>query len=138
MSDPLFIPQTGAIAALSSWLAATDKPATARLYVNNIGYLPTRLLTDYTEAAFVGYAPLGPIAWGAVFTNLGGKAETDSSNLSWTFTGGSGSIPVYGIYLTNPLNTKLLAVIPFLSPAILTPGSPTVSRSLQLTDRSEL
>jgi hypothetical protein len=138
MNDNIFVPQGGAIAALTSWLAATDAPLLAHLYVNNINYVPTRVLADYTEASFVGYAAQGPIGWGPVFTNGVGKAESDSPNLTWTFTGATGTFPVFGIYLTNVTITKLLCVIPFLHPVILTPTAPALTRSLQITDRSEL
>lgn len=138
MIDNVYIPDEGERSALDTWLASADGPALAHLYVNNPVYQPDRVLGDYTEASFVGYSAVGPIAWPASFTNPDSKAESDSPNLTWTFTGGSGSALVYGIYLTDQAVTKLLAVVPFLFPVVLTPGSPTLTRSIQMTDVSEL
>lgn len=137
-TDNIFIPQTGARAALDDWLAALDGPSSARLYVNNLPYLPTRVLADYVEASFVGYAAVGPIPWSPAFTNMAGKAQSDSLNCVWTFTGGAGTAMVFGIYLTDLAGLKLLAVVPLLVPVTLAPANPSLSRVLSLTDRSEL
>lgn len=137
-TENVYIPQVGARSALDHWTAAGDGPALAHLYVNNLVYLPTRVLADYVEASFVGYAPFGPIPWSAAFTNGGGKAQSDSLNCLWTFTGGSGTADVFGIYLTDAAVTKLLAVVPFLVPVTLKPANPSLARVLSLTDRSEL
>lgn len=136
--DSIFIPEEGARARLAAWLASADGPALAHLYDNNPAYNPQRTLADYQEASFAGYAEVGPVGWGGVSTNPQGKAEGSSPPCLWTFTAGAGTAVVYGIYLTDDPPTTLLAVIPFLEPVILTPGSPNLVKSLRLTDVSEL
>lgn len=137
-TDQVYIPEEGARARLVAWLAGSDGPSLAHLFDNNPAYNPQRVLADYQEASFAGYAAVGPIAWGGVSTNPQGKAEGASPPISFTFTGGVGTAVVYGLYLTDDPPTKLLAVIPFLDALILTPGAPTVSKSIKLTDVSEL
>jgi hypothetical protein len=137
-TENIYIPKEGALAALAAWIAATLGPVAARLYANDVAYNPDRTLADYTEASFSGYSAVDPITWGTPFTNGDGKAEVDSAACSWTFTGGSGTAIVYGILLTDSANTVLMAVIPFVPAITLSPGSPTVARTIQLTDVSEL
>lgn len=139
MSDPnVFVPKVGATAALSAWLASVVGPANAHLYSSNTIYNPDRVLADYTEASFPGYAPVLGVAWGVIFINVAGKSESDSPALNWTFTGGSGTAPVFGIYLTDATDTFLQAVIPFSSPFVFSPSQPNLSQVIQLTDVSEL
>lgn len=132
------MPNVGALSALEAWLAAADGPLTAILYSSNTPYLPTRVLADYTEASFVGYAPVSPLVWGPTFINGGGKAESDSQLLVWTFTGGAGTAVVYGVLLTDPGITEIRAVIPFLNPFIFSPSNTGLALVAQLTDVSEL
>lgn len=135
---PLFFPQAGSRAALNEILAAADGPNRAELYVSNTPYLPTRILTDYTLASFVGYAPVSPILWGVTFINGGGKAEADSPVCHWHFAGLVGTAVVYGILLTDVAGLNLRVVIPFLTAVILTPVSPDLDEIIQLTVTSEL
>jgi hypothetical protein len=137
-TDNVYIPNDGAIAALAAWLASVVGPATARLYDNNLPYLPTRVLADYNEASFAGYAPIVGVAWGVIFLNIAGKAESDSPALNWTFTAGAGTQPVFGIYFTDNPATKLQAVVPFSTPFVFAPANRNMSKLVQLTDVSEL
>jgi len=136
--DTVFCPKEGAISALDAELAAADGPLYARLYDNAVPYTPDVVVADFNEASFAGYSAVGPITWPAAATNGSGKAESDSPALTWTFTGGSGTAVIYGIILTDPSATKAIRVIPFVPAVVLTPGSPTISRVVQLTDVSEL
>jgi len=136
--DTVYIPEEGAGARLAAWLASSDGPALAHLYDNNPAYNPQRVLADYQESAFTGYAAVGPLGWGGVSTNPQGKAQGSTSPLLWTFTAGAGTAVVYGMYLTDDPPTVLLAVIPFLDAIVLTPGSPNLVKSVRLTDVSEL
>jgi len=137
-SDNIFVPKSGAIAALDAWLAAVKAPLLAHLYDNNVVYNPDRVLADYNEASFVGYSAQGPISWPPAFTNGTGKAESDSPTLTWNFTGGSGTHTVYGIYVTDDPAAELLLVIPFLTPFTFSPSANSLSKAIQLTDVSEL
>jgi hypothetical protein len=134
----LYVPQTGRVKSLDAWLLdATRAPWHAHLYVNNQPYLPTRVIGDYTEASFTGYA-LQNIIWTFAAINLAGKAESSGGTISFTFTGSTGTFTIFGIYLTDALDSVLLAVIPFLAPIVVSPSNRTVAYALRLTDTSEL
>lgn len=137
-TESLRIPDDGALAAIADLIAAADGPTYADLYSSNTPYIPARVLADYTVASFAGYAAVGPIAWGTVFLNGGGKAESDSSLLLWSFTGSSGTAVVYGVLLRDAAATKLWGVVPFLAPIILSPSNTVIGRTIQFTGVSEL
>lgn len=137
-NDNVFVPKQGQLSALKGWIAGELGAAIVRLYTNNVVYTPDRVPADFVEAAFAGYVPQGPLAWPAPFTNASNKAETDSPNLTWTYSLLVGTATVFGIYITNPAKTVLLAVIPFQAPVVLTPVSPNLSRQIAVTDVSEL
>ena len=133
-----FIPKQGTLSDLAGWIAGDLGAAVARLYSSNTVYTPDRVPSDYTEASFIGYSPISPLAWLTPFINSAGKAETDSQVLVWTFAGSSGTATAFGLYLTDPSQTKLLAVVPFITPVTLTPTDTTLSYVCQLTEVSEL
>ena len=137
-TDNVFVPQQGAISDLASWIAGDLGSAAVRLYVNNVVYGPTRVCSDYTEASFSGYSPISSPPWGVPFTNSGGKGETDSPALNFTFTGASGTFPIFGMFVTDPSQTKLLLVVPFVIPFVFSPTNPNLSTVLQVTEVSEL
>jgi len=58
--------------------------------------------------------------------------------LNWNYTAGAGTADVFGIYVTDAAKTKLLAVIPFLSPVTLSPSNNTLTRVIQLTCISQV
>jgi hypothetical protein len=133
-----FVPHEGELQACADQIAGALGASVARLYDNNHVFNPADTCADYNEASFVGYSPVTPIAWGSPFLNVDGKAETDSPTLTFAFTAGLGTAVVFGLYLTDPGQTKLLRVIPFLFPVTLSPAAPTLALVLQLTDASEL
>jgi hypothetical protein len=137
-SDNVYVPEQGALSDLRGWIAGELGAALVRLYVSNTPYLPTRVPADYTEASFTGYAPQGPLAWPAPFTNGAGKAESDSPVVTFNYTAGAGTAIVFGIFVTDPSSTVLLLVVPFQSPITLDPANPVLQRVLQVTEVSEL
>lgn len=136
--DNVYIPQSGGVSDLNDWILGALGTCLVKLYASNTPYLPTNIASDYTEASFVGYAAVPSPSWSAAYINGSGAAETDSPPLTWTFTAGSGTATVFGLYITDSTGTALLAVVPFQSPVILTPTVPTVSRTVQLTAISQL
>lgn len=137
-TDNVYMPKQGAKSDLDAWISGDLGIAYARLYVNSVAYTPDRICADFTEASFAGYAPINGIAWVPAFINGSGKAETDSPPLTYLFTAGVGTAFVYGMYVTDAALSKLLLVIPFLAGVTLSPGSNTLTRTLQVTDTSEL
>jgi hypothetical protein len=131
-SDVVRYPQVGTKSELAGWIAGDLGSCKVKLYSSNTPYLPTRVVGDYTEATFVGYAQISSPAWGTPFTNGAGQAETDSPVLNWTFTGSSGTAQVFGIYITDSAETKLLVVVPFLNPVTLTPTDTVLSRTVAI------
>lgn len=137
-APPLYIPQLGSRSALNAWLAAADGPNRAELYVSNTPYTRLRVLTDYTLASFPGYAPVSPVVWGVTFINGASKAEADSPALHFHYSGLVGTVVVFGLLLSDVGGLNLRAVLPFISPIILTPVSPDLDLIVQLTATSEL
>jgi hypothetical protein len=139
MTTPnIYVPNEGAISDMAGWLAGDLGPAYARLYVSNTPFLRTRVCADYTEASFPGYVPVNPMGWGVPFINGAGKAEVDSAALVWTLSSLIGSYFAYGIYVTDVAKTKLLMVLPFLSPYEFTPAFNSLAYIVQATEVSEL
>jgi hypothetical protein len=136
--DNVFVPKQGALSDLAAWIAGDLGASYVRLYVNNQVYTPNRVPADYTEASFAGYAPVHAIAWLAPFINGSGKAETDSPPFTYTFTAGVGTVTLFGLFVTDLALTKLLLVAPFVMPVVLSPGQNILTRTLQITDTSEL
>jgi hypothetical protein len=134
----LYVPQEGQLSDLTDWLAGDLGSAYARLYTNNPVYLPTNDCGDYVEAAFAGYVPANPLGWGSPFINASEEAEVDSGALTWTYSVGSGSQYVFGIYVTDAAKSKLLLVIPFLTPFQFTPAQDSLSYVIQATAASQL
>ena len=134
----LYLPNQGALSDLAGWIAGDLGSALVRLYENSVPYLPTNTCGDYTQCSFVGYAPVGPVVWGAPYINGTGQAETDSPPLMWSFTAGSGTALVNGIYVTDTGLTQLLLVIPFITPITLDPANPNLNQVIQLTEISQI
>jgi hypothetical protein len=137
-SDNVFVPDQGALSDLADWIAGDLGSGVARLYVSNTPYSKTRVCGDYTEASWAGYVPATPLAWGVPFINTDGKAETDSASFTYHYTVGSGSAFAFGIYVTDPGQTKLLIVVPFINPVKFTPAQPDFPSILQVTAISQL
>lgn len=137
-NDIVRIPHQGDISDLSGWIAGELGGARARLFDTPHVFNPGDTPASYHEASFVGYAPQGPVVWNPPFINVGGKAESDSQVLTWTFSAGVGTATVYGWFLTDATGLKLLAACSFVSPVVLQPASPSLSRIIQMTAVGEL
>lgn len=133
----IVIPNQGTIDDLDSWRPNLNA-GSVRLYTNNYTPIHTSVPANFTEATFVGYAPVSPPGFAAAFLNGFGQAETDSGVITFTFTAGVGTVTVYGWFLTNLAGTKVLAATKFLVPIVLTPVAPSLSRVIQLTAESIL
>lgn len=131
-TDVVRYPQEGSLSELAGWIAGDLGTCKVKLYSSNTPYVATRVVGDYTEAAFVGYSQISSPAWGTPFVNGSGQAETDSPVLNWSYTGSSGTAQVFGIYLTDSSEAKLLAVVPFVSPVTLTPTDTLLSRTVAI------
>jgi hypothetical protein len=92
----------------------TDRLSTTdyvfRLYTNNVTPGTGTVLADLTEATWGGYAAVdgSTVTW-ATPSLAGHVAQTNGSNIVFNNTSGS-SQNVYGVYVTNPANTKLYFV----------------------------
>lgn len=136
--DSLFLPNQGALSDLASWIAGDLGPAVARLYTNNIVYLPTRVPADFTEAAFAGYVPQASLAWTPPYLNMSSKAETDSRPITFVYSSGSGTVATFGLIVTDVGKTKLLLAMPFQTPFIFSPTQNSLTRVIQVTEMSQL
>jgi hypothetical protein len=131
-------PNEGAISELEGWLAGDLSSAVARLYISPAAYDPADPLSAYVEASFPGYAPQPLAPWKVVTLNLAGKAETDSTPFLFQWTGSAGTTVVQGIYVTDAANTKVLIVVPFLSPFSFSPSARQLAFKLAVTAVGEL
>lgn len=136
--EQVFVPNTGTLSELAAWIAGDLAGARAHLYDQFRNPQPGDSPADYHESGFVGYAPIAPLNWAAPFINFAGKAETDTQPLIWQFTAGVGTALVYGWYLTDSLDARLLLVCPFGVPITLSPGAPFLTRSIRITAAGEL
>jgi len=130
------IPNAGVVDELDAWRTNLNS-GQVRLFDSFHSPAHTDTPGDYNESSFAGYAALSP-AFAAAYLNAFGQAQTDAAVLTWTYTAGSGSALVYGWILVDASGTKLLAVCLFPVPVTLTPGSPDISRSISITDQSQL
>lgn len=95
---------------LDQLLGTTTSPVTitARLFTNNITPSVSDTLANYTEATFAGYASVNLAGWSAaaVASHIG---STTAGNASFTIT--SGTQNIYGVYFTDPGNTKFYGAV---------------------------
>ena len=66
------------------------------LFVNDFVPTPDNVLLDFTLATFSDYSPFAFDAWGAVFLNDQGDAESDYPAVIFRVGPGGGSDTVYG------------------------------------------
>lgn len=137
-TDSVYVPNEGAMNDLKNWANGDLGTALVHLFDSFVSPDPTLVPTDFSECTFTGYVPAAAAPWGMPFINTNGQAEIDGPALTWSFTAGSGSTLVYGWFMTDAAGTNLLAWCPFQSPVELTPGSPNLSRQIQLTAISQL
>lgn len=136
MIEGAVITDAGAIVDLDAFRFELNA-GSVRLWDNNFVPNKSSVLADFNESSFVGYSPISPAGFAAAFLNGDGKAETDSAALVWTFTGGSGTALVYGWMILDPGAAQVLAFQKFLNPVTLSPGSPNLSRVIQIGAVSE-
>jgi hypothetical protein len=134
----IYYPQVAARRALDLFAGAANGPSIAKLYASNTPYLATRVIGDYTEASFAGYAQFGPLAWPLSATNGSGKAETSGPTPTFTYTAGAGTATVFGMLLCDSAGTTLLGVVPFLVPFVFSPANNVLTLAPALTEVSEL
>lgn len=117
------IPNEAELILLDSLRVNMFNAATIRLslFKNNYTVIDATVLADFTKADFTGYADASTLTFGAVVTNVDGKAETDSVVKSFTYTALAGSQTVYGYYLWDNVLNKLILAENFSAPIVLTP-----------------
>ncbi len=95
--------------------------ATVHLFTNNYTPLPTSVVGDFTEAAYVGYAAGVVAGWTANDIQADGTVTTDSTNVM-PFVGpvGGAGPTVYGYYvLSAGGGTPLIYATRFTAPVAL-------------------
>jgi hypothetical protein len=95
-------------AALAAIEAAALSNFTVHLYSKAISPTPDRVLADFTECTFGGYAPKTGQAWIGPLADPIGHVQLMSQNLVWIRTSVPPGETVYGYYVTDAGNTKLL------------------------------
>lgn len=102
----VMIPNEGQIRALNDIKAST---LLCKLFTNNLTFGVGTVIGDLTEATFSGYAAV-TLSFGTVATNGSGQAEMVSATATFTRAVGATSNSVYGWYLVDSFNTKLVAL----------------------------
>ena len=105
---PLKVPNVGEQKLLDVIRTGIFNNATLRLFQNNITPADGDTLATYSVATFTGYANITLNAWGAVFTNGAGKAETDETVRTFTQTGTAVTNTIYGYFVVAADGTTLL------------------------------
>jgi hypothetical protein len=105
--------QSGLGDMLGDWTAGSliSESGTLRLYSNDYTPGPTSGLSDFTESAFDGYAPLPLTDWGTgIVFDIDGNATIGSSG-AYSFTKSLGPHPefAYGWYVTTGAGAVVLA-----------------------------
>lgn len=96
----------GAADALNAVVTAPSMNASKlRLFKNNLVPDNTKVLADFTEADFAGYAPIS-LSGFSVPSVAAHVASSSPAPATFTITAGSQN--VYGWYVTNSAGTKLL------------------------------
>lgn len=76
--------------------------ATVHLFTNDYNPLPSSKVTDFTEAAFTGYAAKSVVLWTADQYNADGTVETASTNvMSWVGPTDMTGETIYGYYVLS-------------------------------------
>jgi hypothetical protein len=114
----------------NTWLNVSN--ANIRLFSNNFTPDPSKVLADFTEATYTGYAAqVLTTAFASSFKVIDGKYQSDSATFTFTCTSGS-SQTIYGWYITvNPSGTTTVR-LSGLFPAPIT-MAPSASFTLQVS-----
>lgn len=81
---------------------------TIRLFVNNVTPAGATTEAGLTECSDSGYAAVNNVGYGNAVINAGNQGESDGPTITWTFTHFPGDFTVYGYYLTDPVDGKLV------------------------------
>lgn len=136
----LVVTYYGALQLLRWALGIESVPTDAlnvHLFTNN--YTPTQSseVGDFTEAAFSGYAPqsVDKTDWATPAT-VDGKATSTAPATPLVWTNGSGSVDVYGYFVTNADDDEVIYAQKFTSVKTV-PNGEDLKLTLKLTDRTD-
>lgn len=83
---------------------------TYHLYQNALNPSFSNVIGDFTEASFDGYAAIGPVVWGATFTDANGNANVVGQTLEYLMTGSATPNTIYGYYATQTVGSVVGAL----------------------------
>ncbi len=133
----LIVPDEGEVAMLDMLVNGDGMAGLhLRLYQNNLTPDQDTVLADFTEATFSGYAEDSPSFGAAATVSHKGKI-VDTAARDFTHSSGGTSNTVYGYYLVNAPDTKVLWAERFSSPQVVAVNGDKITITLALTENSE-
>jgi len=116
----LVVPQSGAAVLLEKGLDGLTATVDLHLYQNDMAPSPSSVLGDFTEADYDGYAEetITPGTW-AVFLQGISQAVAVGPGIVFSPTGATTPNVVYGYYVTDNTNTRLLWAERFAEPKVM-------------------
>lgn len=110
-----------------------------RLFEDSPDILPPSLISAFTEAAWVGYAPWPtPAFTGPQLVPEEGREKLASGGMYFKWTGAVGSHIVRGWYITDTAGTEWYLAGRFTQPIILDAGNPTIFLVIETADAAEI
>lgn len=120
MSAPV-VPTTELIVRLTALLTAeyqADPDTEIHLYKNDASPDANMTLDTFVEADFDGYAAL-PVVMNAPTMNDVNMVVSKSALVNWTTAAGVDTQTCYGIYITDPAGTNVIAAQRFDEPQVV-------------------
>src|ERR1044072_2949235 len=104
----LKVPDVGEVNILDT-LRGVWNSTTVRFHLYQTNYTPVdgSVLGDFTEATFSGYAAIAVSSFAAA-TTVSNRGSTTANPITFTRGVGETSNSIYGYYVTDSTNTKLL------------------------------
>jgi hypothetical protein len=103
------------------------------LYQNNVTPGSTTVLADLTAATFSGYAEVTPSAPTPAWSTPNSRAEAAFANAVFTHSSGSTNNTIYGAYIYNATDGKLVAAGAFAAPLTMTNNGDQITVAATLT-----
>jgi len=143
MGMALIVPNEGELILLEAAVGKTAAGNTKlKLYTNNYTPAHDDVVGDFTEfGAVQGYAEktLAPASWNAAAAGTGtGSSDSNKASITypqqtWTFDGTGGDVTVYGYYITNDAEDKVIVAEKFATAQTVSASGDVIKVTPRLT-----
>lgn len=129
MPDTIKITNDGELKYMAAGMVFAQKLG---LFTNAITPGDTHVLANFTQPTYGGYAVKDLNNWPAPTTNGQGRASSTHPDVSFDYTNIATPVTVRGVFLYNPVDNKIMAVILYeFAETLSGNGSHIVSQTLQ-------